>query len=131
MSELGNLLQSADFKSEKHAPVIECPDKVKADEYFEVKAGLGKEIAHPNTTEHFIEWIDLFFHPDGDKYAYEVGRFEFKGHGASVKGPNQGPVYCNPNVTASVKLTTSGTFHAMAQCNIHGLWESTKTIVVE
>ncbi len=42
---------------EKHVPVIEYPDQVRADEFFAVKATLGKAVAHPNTTEHHIRWI--------------------------------------------------------------------------
>ena len=61
MEKIGLLIQEADWKVEKHVPVIECPDSVKADEMFQVKVGLGKEIAHPNTTEHHIRWISLFF----------------------------------------------------------------------
>jgi superoxide reductase len=33
-------------------------------------------------------------------------------------------------VTFSAKLNESGTLHALALCNIHGLWESTKDITV-
>ena len=33
-------------------PAIDAPDQVKAGEFFDVRVGLGKEIAHPNTTEH-------------------------------------------------------------------------------
>ena len=50
MTKLSEHIQEADWKKEKHAPVIECPDRVKAGEIFEVTVGLGKEIAHPNTT---------------------------------------------------------------------------------
>lgn len=57
---LSERIQSADWKTEKHVPVIECPERVKADELFEVKVSLGKEIAHPNTTEHHIRWIKIF-----------------------------------------------------------------------
>ena len=54
MKKFGELFQSADWKSEKHVPVIEGPDEVAADEVFDVKVTLGKEVAHPNTTEHHI-----------------------------------------------------------------------------
>jgi superoxide reductase len=125
---LGENIQSADWKKEKHVPVIECADQVEAGEVFEVKATLGKEIAHPNTTEHHIRWIMLYFHPEGDKFTYEVGRFEFSAHGESAAGPNQGPVYTHHAVSASMKIGKPGTLHALAYCNIHGLWESTKEI---
>ena len=52
MEKIGELHQSADWKTEKHVPVIECPDEVTADEVFDVKVTPGKEVAHPNTTEH-------------------------------------------------------------------------------
>jgi len=125
---IGERIQTADWKKEKHAPVIECPDEVQADEMFEVKVGLGKEVAHPNTTEHHIRWICLYFHPEGDKFTYDVGRFEFNAHGESAAGPNQGPAYTHHEVTASLKVSKAGTLHAVALCNIHGLWESSKEI---
>jgi superoxide reductase len=130
MKKMGELYQTADWKAEKHVPVIECPDSVTADELFDVKVSLGKEIAHPNTTEHHIRWIQLFFHPEGEKFAYQVGNFEFTAHGETAEGPNQGPVYTNHSVTASMKVKKPGSLHAAALCNIHGLWESSKELAI-
>mgnify|MGYP006292105075 FL=1 len=121
-------IQQADWKKEKHVPVIECPDQVPADEMFEVKVSLGKEIAHPNTTEHHIRWISLYFKPEGDKFIYDVAHFDFNAHGESTAGANQGPVYTHHAGTVSMKVTKPGTLHAMSYCNIHGLWEYTKEI---
>jgi len=129
--KIGERIQSADWKKEKHVPVIECPDEVEAGEMFEVKASLGKEIGHPNTTEHHIRWITLYFHPEGGNFTYDVGHFEFNAHGESVKGPNEGPVYTHHGVTAMMKISESGTLHAMSYCNIHGLWEGSKEIKVK
>jgi len=131
MSTLSERIQTADWKTEKHVPAIECPDKVKAGEIFEVQATLGKELAHPNTTEHHIRWISLYFHPEGDKFTYHVGQFEFGAHGESAKGPNEGPVFTHHTVTASLKITRPGTLHALALCNIHGLWENTRKIALD
>jgi superoxide reductase len=130
MASLGERLQQADWKKEKHVPVIEAPVTAVAGEAFVVAVSVGKEIAHPNTTEHHISWIALYFQGEGDKFPYQVGRFEFTAHGESAAGPNQGPVYTQPATTAPVKLTKSGTFYAVAMCNIHGLWESTQEIKV-
>jgi superoxide reductase len=130
MAKIGELYQTADWKAEKHVPVIECPDQVKKNAMFEVKVTLGKEIAHPNTTEHHIRWIQLFFKPEGDKFSYQVGEFAFTAHGESVEGPNTGPVYTNHSVIASCKLQKSGTLFATSLCNIHGLWENSKPIKV-
>ncbi len=128
MPELSQLIQIADWKKEKHVPVIECPDTVPAGEFFDVKVSLGKEIAHPNTTEHHIAWIDLYFHPEGAKFPHQIGHFAFTAHGESTEGPNQGPVYTHHMVMASMKTSKPGTLYALAYCNIHGLWESSKTV---
>jgi superoxide reductase len=130
MKDFGQMLQTADWKTEKHVPVIECPDKVKAGDLFSVKVTLGKEIAHPNTTEHHIRWISLYFHPADDKFAYQVGHFSFTAHGESVDGANKGPVYTNHEVTASLKVGKPGVLYAVALCNIHGLWQSAKEISI-
>jgi superoxide reductase len=127
---LGERIQQADWRKEKHVPVIECADQVAPDEFFEVKVSLGKEIAHPNTTEHHIRWINLYFHPAGAQFTYDVGHFEFTAHGESVQGPNEGPVYTHHEASTQVKLTQPGTLHALAYCNIHGLWESSKEIEI-
>ena len=126
--QIGELYQSADWKAEKHVPVIECPDEVNAEEMFEVKVSLGKEITHPNTTEHQIRWIQLFFKPEGDKFSYQIGNFEFTAHGDSVDGPNTGPIYTHHSVTAGINITKPGTIIATSLCNIHGLWENAQEI---
>ena len=121
-------IQHADWKKEKHVPVIEAPDHVTADEMFEVKVTLGKEVAHPNTTEHHIRWISLYFKPEGDKFIYDVAHFEFNAHGESTQGANEGPVYTHHEGTVSMKVTKPGTLGARSYCNIHGLWEYAKEI---
>jgi len=126
--KLGEKIQSADWKVEKHVPAIECPDKVEADKMFQVKVSVGKEVPHPNTTEHHINWIDVYFQPDGDKFVYQVGHFEFTAHGESAKGANQGPAYTHPDAMFSMKVNAPGTLVAVALCNIHGLWESSKGV---
>jgi superoxide reductase len=131
MAELKDHIKTADWKTEKHVPVIECGDSVKAGESFEVRVSLGKEVAHPNTTEHHIRWITLFYHPEGAAAPYQVGRFEFSAHGESTEGPNKGPVYTDHKVIASLKIDKPGHLHAVGYCNIHGLWSGTKVIQVQ
>jgi superoxide reductase len=127
---IGELFQKADWKAEKHVPVIEAPSEVKAGELFQVKVSIGKEIAHPNTTEHHIRWVSVYFHPEGEKYAYDVGYFAFNAHGESVQGPNTGPVYTHHEVVFWMKVQKSGTLYATSYCNIHGLWEYAHPIKV-
>ncbi len=131
MEKLGERIQSGDWKQEKHVPAIECPSEVKSDELFQVKVGLGKAVAHPNTTEHHIRWISVFFHPGGEKFTCQVAHFEFTAHGESVEGPNKGPVYTNHEASFTMKISKSGVIHALSLCNIHGLWEGTKEIKVK
>jgi superoxide reductase len=131
MAKIGELYQTADWKSEKHVPVIECPDEVAAGEMFNVTVTLGKEIAHPNTTDHHIRWIQLYFKPENDKFSYQVGNFEFTAHGESVEGADKGPVYTNHCAVGSMKISKPGTLLATALCNIHGLWENSKAIRVK
>jgi len=128
MTTIGEQYQSADWKTEKHVPVIECPDSVAADEMFDVNVTLGKEVTHPNTTEHHIRWIQLYFKPEGDKFAYQVGNFEFCAHGESTDGADKGPVYTNHSAVARMKVKKAGTLMATALCNIHGLWENAKAV---
>ncbi len=126
-----DLIQSADWKTEKHVPVIDAPATGKAGEKIAITVSVGKEIAHPNTTEHHIRWIKLFFKPDAGKFAYELSALEFNSHGESTDGANKGPAYTEPSGQTIVKLNSSGTLLALAYCNIHGLWENSQTITIE
>ncbi len=119
----GNTIQAADWKKEKHAPVIECPDTVQAGVEFEVQVSVGKEIPHPNTAEHHISWISLYFQPEGDKFVYQVGHVEFGGHG-------EAEVFTTPSASVTLKLNKPGVLRALSFCNLHGLWESEKAVVV-
>ena len=131
MAELKDLLQTADWKKEKHVPVIDAPDSVKKGEPFKVMLAVGKEITHPNTTAHHIRWISLFFLPDGEKFPCQVGRFEFASHGESAQGPDTSSVYVNPEAVTAMKTDKSGTLLATSYCNIHGLWQNAKRLEVK
>lgn len=131
MADLKDLFQTADWKAEKHVPVIEAPDRIKKQDGVKVTLSVGKEIPHPNTTEHHIRWIEAYFHPKGEKFPYQLGRFEFNAHGESVQGPNTSTIYTQPSVVCNFKTEKSGTILASSYCNIHGLWESSKELTAE
>lgn len=131
MTSIKELFQSADWKSEKHIPVIQLQEKVKKGEFFKVTVSVGKEIPHPNTTEHHIAWIEIYFLAKGEKFPYQIGRFEFSAHGASTQGPNTSTVYTHPQVICNFKTEKPGTIFASSYCNIHGLWESSQELNVE
>ena len=128
---LSESIKRADWKSEKHVPAIEAPEAVKSGEFFSVTASVGKAVAHPNTTEHHIRWITLYFLPEGATAPFQVAHAEFTAHGESAAGANQGPVFTGAETTVSLKLTQSGTLLALAYCNIHGLWETSHAIRVD
>jgi superoxide reductase len=128
MKMFGELFQEADWKKEKHIPVIECAEKVKAGEFFPVKVTVGKEIPHPNTTAHHISWIAVYFQAEGEKFPFEVGRFDFNAHGESMDGPDKGSVYTVSEVTVNMKVTKPGVIYVSSQCNLHGLWSSQKEL---
>jgi len=122
--------QTDEWATEKHVPVIDCPDTFAPDEMTAVVVQVGKEIEHPNTTEHHIRWIRLYFLPEGSSFGYEIGSYEFGAHGASIDGANTSTVYTNHKVTTEFRTEVPGTLYATAFCNIHGLWESSKGIAI-
>ncbi|MEJ2746274.1 MAG: class II SORL domain-containing protein [bacterium] len=128
MTSLRELFQTADWKSEKHVPVIEAPETVKKGEPFTITVSVGKEIPHPNTTEHHIRWITVMFLPSGEKFPYQIGRFEFTAHGESTKGPDTSSVYTQPEVVVKLKTDKGGTIYSSSYCNIHGLWQHSNDI---
>ncbi len=129
--ELKEVFQGADWKKEKHVPVIGAPAKVKKGEFCPVSVIVGKEIAHPNKTEHHIRWIEVYFLPRGEKFPVQIGRFDFTAHGESGQGPDTGTVYTHPEVTLRFRTEKPGTIMAASYCNIHGLWQSALELEVE
>lgn len=131
MKDIKELFQSADWKQEKHVPVLEIPGKAKKDEAIRITATVGKEIAHPNTTEHHIEWIEVYFLPEGEKFPHTIGKFEFSAHGASTEGPNTSSIYTQPEVVTTLKTGKPGTILVASFCNIHGLWSNSAELKLE
>ena len=116
-------IKSGDWKGEKHVPVITCEDTFKAGQATTIELSVGKEIAHPNTLEHYIKWIKLYFVAEGTQTPIEVGELNFIAHG-------EGEVLAPPTGTISAVFPKSGKLIAVSYCNIHGLWESEKEITV-
>ncbi len=121
---IGNLYQSGDWKGEKHVPVIHAPEVVKAGEVVKVKVLVGEEIAHPNTFEHYIAWIKVYFKPEDGKFPVELATFNFAAHG-------EGELLTEPFGKLKFKASKPGTIIATSYCNIHGLWENSAELKVE
>lgn len=130
MARITDVYQTGDWENEKHVPVIEAPDIVTADYSVDVVVSVGKGVAHPNTVEHHIAWIELYFWEDGTKFPVNIGRFEFSAHGASLNETNRSTVLSEPKVMVSFQTKVAGTLMATSFCNIHGLWEASKALRV-
>ncbi|MDP8259453.1 MAG: desulfoferrodoxin family protein [Candidatus Gygaella obscura] len=124
MKSIKEVFNSADWKLEKHVPVIEINGQPRKSENIKFSISVGKEIVHPNTTEHHIAYIEAYFLPRGEKNPTLISRVEFSSHGASTKGPNTGGVYTIPIVKLSFKTDNPGTILVYSYCNIHGLWDA-------
>lgn len=103
-------------KRESHTPKIEAPAKAKADESIVVKVSVGP---HPNTVEHSIRWVAVFFYEEGRAFnPLTLAKVSFN-------APTT-----EPEVTLKVKLSKSGVIHALEYCNLHGLWSGKKAITI-
>ena len=131
MEKICELYQTADWKTEKHVPALEVPAVAKKGELVRLLATVGKDKSHPSTTEHHIEWVEMYFHPSGEKYPFMIGRLEFRAHGASVLGANTSTIYTEPVASCSMRAGKSGTVMAVSSCNVHGLWASSAELKVE
>ncbi|WBW50250.1 desulfoferrodoxin family protein [Peptoniphilus equinus] len=116
--KLTETVQTGDWKNEKHVPVIHTEV---SEDGLRIHALVGEEIEHPNTLEHHIAWIKVFFQPEESKFPIEVGSYTFSAHG-------EDEVFSKPEVFATVKTAKKGTVYALSYCNIHGLWESTEEV---
>jgi len=123
---LNEIYQSADWKKEKHVPVIDI-EKISGKQ-IKIKLMVGKEIPHPNTTAHHIRWIDCYFKPDGEKFVVQVGRADFLAHGASAQGADTSKLLTKPAVSFVLDTQKSGTVLAISYCNIHGLWQNSAEV---
>jgi superoxide reductase len=94
----------------KHTPVIDAPAKVKANQPFAVGGIDGVE--HPNVLGHWINSVVVYA---GDR---PLARVEFA------------PAVSQPQTTVSIALEQSATLRVLASCNMHGLWESAKSVAV-
>ena len=114
--KLSSLVKSSDWKIEKHVPAITFLGGFKPGEPVEIEVSVGREIPHPNTEAHHIAWIALYYVAEGSQLPIELARSEFRCHGPDV--------FTEPILKATVRLPKPGTLHAVAYCNLHGLWEA-------
>lgn len=111
MEFCGIVKTGKDEGKEKHVPHITI-DKGHKEGKDIVRVVVGHEIPHPNTIEHHISWIELYGVKQ-DNQVINLGRAAWA------------PVYSNPNVRFQInQIGEFKAFHALAYCNIHGVWEN-------
>ncbi len=118
LSELIYTSKSTDVgaisKAEYHLPKIIVPEEVKVGEPFKVKVVVGP---HPNTSEHYIKRIELYFSEDGRAF-----------NPILLAYVDLTPIYSQPEVEFTIKLSKNGVLHVVEYCTLHGLWEETKEV---
>ena len=76
-----------------------------------VRVVVGHDKPHPNTVEHHIAWIEFYGVKKDADQVIALGRAVCA------------PFFSNPNVRFQVnQIADFKAFHALAYCNIHGLW---------
>ena len=76
---------------------------------------VGKEVLHPTTKEHHIEWVQLFGEAQDGKFV-QIATLNF-GQGTSL-----------PSGSVVIKKEDYKSLTAVAYCNLHGVWENSVTL---
>ncbi len=121
--DLGSLIYTYDMaagealgKRESHTPRIEVPATAKPDQQVNLKITVGP---HPNTVEHSIRWIAVFFQEEGRAFnPIILAKVSFNAQTTE------------PEITLSVRFAKGGVIHALEYCNLHGLWSARREITI-
>lgn len=97
---------------EKHVPSIILSD---SEIGTVVSIQVGKEVLHPTTPEHHIEWVQLFGVAQDGKFI-QIGVLTF-GKGTSL-----------PSGSIVIKKENYTSLTAVAYCNLHGVWENSVSL---
>ena len=124
VQDLGAVINTYDMaagealgKREGHTPKVEAPEKAKPDEAVTIRVSVGP---HPNTMEHSIRWIAVFYYEEGRAFnPITIAKVSFN-------APTT-----EPEITLKAKFQKSGVIHALEYCNLHGFWSEKKEITIE
>lgn len=100
-------LDTADDFTKKHTPFI---DAARDGDTVTVSVTVGHYVPHPNTADHFIDYIELLANQ------VTIARFDLSA------------VAVDPKVTAVLHLDPETELMAAASCNLHGVWVSELTV---
>jgi superoxide reductase len=99
-------VEAADDFTKKHIPYIHA---VREGDRVTVTVAVGHYVSHPNTPDHYIEWIELLAND------VPIARFDFSA------------VATEPKVIALVKVDPGTKLTALESCNLHGVWAAETT----
>lgn len=72
---------------------------------------VGKQVVHPTTKEHHIEWVKVFGETQDGKFV-EIGELNF-GKGTAF-----------PHGSLVIKKEEYKSLTALSYCNLHGVWDN-------
>jgi superoxide reductase len=98
---------TADDFTKKHTPFI---DAQREGDTVTVAVAVGHYVPHPNTPDHFIDYIELLANH------VPIARFDLS------------PVAVDPKVTVVLHLDPETKLMAIASCNLHGVWAAETTV---
>ncbi|MBD3305789.1 desulfoferrodoxin [candidate division KSB3 bacterium] len=103
------MIHAPEFEGkEKHVPDI----SVSEDEVGTVvTVKIGKEVLHPTSKDHHIEWVKIFGETQDGKVV-EVGVLDF-GQGTSL-----------PKGSVTIDKDAYKSLTALSYCNMHGVWDN-------
>lgn len=93
-----------------HLPWIKIPDFVKKGEKFEILVKVGR-VDHPMSEEHYLRCIRLYV--NGEQYECKTLKL---GNHSDAK--------------FQVTLEKNSIVRVVAECNLHGLWEEEREIIL-
>jgi len=91
---------AGDFEK-KHTPFITLEAAL---DRLIVTVEVGHEVAHPNGTDHYITFIELY------------------ANGAPIARLDLSPAATHPKFCVPVSLPADTVIRAVEHCNLHGLW---------
>jgi superoxide reductase len=99
--------EGADDFTKKHTPYITSQ---RDGDTVVITVEVGHEVAHPNTLDHFIMYIEVY------ASMVPIARFQFT------------PTVTWPKVSFSATLPPDTQVMAIEHCNLHGVWVYEKVV---
>lgn len=93
-----------------HLPWIIVPEFIKKEEKFDVVVKVG-EVSHPMDKEHYLRCIRLYV----DEEQIECRTLKLDNHSEAV---------------FKLSLKKNSVIKIWAECNLHGIWEAEKKIIL-